>query len=625
MSVQRLSSRGRSALEFSSAIAFVVGLFIVLTASSTLAGNKLFVGGLSWDSSDVDTAMKIRPLNDRVIVHRTAASGGATSAEAYVETARGIGTLTSLPNPFGSTASGASAVDCEESSGICVASGSVENTVGAPQPILWECNTSACAAWATTLLPLPSGHTSGEALGVFVPQPSGLADAVAVGWTSDSSGVAKAATWTPNATGGFDVALLPELGSAPTPAKASRGFGFVTFEDGEFLATGVATHDSGETKPVVWYPQALPLVLPLPVGSSEGAALALTVADGAPGSQLMTIAGVAEIDDAGTPGTRALRFQCATSVSPASDCGTVGSWSMTRLEPLPGHGSSSVLDVAVLPNGYAMLAGTSYPSGSDPNATGEATLWIVESSTHSVVGKLRVSDLAHDLAPGDVPRVLTSFRASPGDGLGVHAVSGTQLGGSPRRWLMTEVPWNRRVDKIELVPAPGSTFDVEVSWRIDLAGSVSGDTELGAEVGLQINGVPETSAEAEECLIWDLDAGGAYACESLPDGASCGTAILNTVPIPLTCDADTGTCGVVVTTLFSANLPLIKNDSVVASLTPLRSAEAETVEDDDSLELIVAAELPSLGIGGLMRLGLLILVSGCLAARSRSPGLGAVG
>jgi hypothetical protein len=622
MSLLRLCFRGPTGSKLPSWIAW---FSILLAASAAPAGNKLFVGSLSWDTDDGGTRMKVRPLQDRVLVYRPDGAGGSTGAEAYVETTRGTGTLMSLPNPFGSSDSGANDVDCEESSGVCIASGSVENTSGDPQPILWACTASACTSWTTTLLPLPSGHTSGVARGVFIPQPSGLVDAVAVGWTSDSSGIAKAVAWRPGAVGGWDVTLLPELDPLPTPPKESIAFGYQKISSAHAVVAGRAVNDSGDSKPVAWYfDTALsswgsPVSLPLPVGSSEGAAAALTVTGGTPGSQLMTIAAVAEIDDGGTPGTQALRLQCTTGTSPSSDCGAAGSWNLKSLAPLPGHGSSSALDVAVLPNGYATLAGTSYPSSTDPYDTGEATLWIVDSSSHTIVATLRVSDLAYDLAAGDVPRVLASFRASPGDGLGVHAVSGTKLGGGPRRWLMTEVPWNRRVSEIVLVPTGGGRFDVQVGWRIDLGGSVAGDTELGAAVGLEINGVPEASAEAEPCLIWELDAGGEYDCESLPDGASCGSATLNDAPITLTCDAGAGTCGVDFTTVFS-DLSLHTNDSVLATLTPLPATEAETVLDDDFLEVLVGlvVEVPALGAGGLTGLALLLMASSWLVIRNRA-------
>jgi hypothetical protein len=292
--------------------------------------------------------------------------------------------------------------------------------------------------------------------------------------------------------------------------------------------------------------------------------------------------------------------------------------------PLPGHGSSSAVDVAVLPNGYAMLAGTSYASSTDPNGTGEATLWIVDTSTDTIVGTLRMSDLAQGLSAGDVPRVLTSFRVSPGDGLAVHAVSGTKLGGGPRRWLMTEVPWNRRVDDIAIVPSGAGSFDVTVDWRIDLGGSVAVDTELGAAVGLEIDTVPETPADTDECLIWDLGSGGGYSCEALPGGAPCGTAMSNSVAVTLTCDGDTGTCGVDLTTVFPG-VSLVPGDSVLGTLTRLATAEAEIVVEDDSLEVIHGSAVPLFGAGGLATLALSIAASGSFGARKRSHSLVADG
>jgi hypothetical protein len=190
---------------------------------------------------------------------------------------------------------------------------------------------------------------------------------------------------------------------------------------------------------------------------------------------------------------------------------------------------------------------------------------------------------------------------------------------------MTEVPWNRRVKGINLVPAEEEEFSVEVEWRIDLGGSQSSDTELGATLDLEINGVPTSTTDAEECLIWDLDAGGAFACEDLPDGASCGTGFLNTVPITLTCDAETVTCGVDFTTLFPSTDPIGNNTLVTVSLAPTAIAEPETVADDDSIEIVVGIELPSMGLPGMTALGLALLSSGSLVVRRLSAAFGRVG
>ncbi|MBW2232050.1 MAG: hypothetical protein JRG89_16410 [Deltaproteobacteria bacterium] len=614
MNLQHLRLCGMTGPKLASSIACIA---ILVVSSAASGGNRLFVGGLSWDTGGGVSRMKVRPLNDRIIVSRAQESGGATHAEAFVETAPGVGSLMLLPNPFGSTDGGADDVDCEESSGLCIASGSVENGSGDPQPTLWECTTSACTTWTVTLLPLPSGHSAGVALGVFIPQPGGLAIAAAVGWTSDLSGIAKATAWLPSVRGGFDAVLLPELGSVPIPPKESIALDYESITSTHAVVAGTASQDSGLSKPVVWYYDTAlstwgsPVELPLPVGSSVGAATALTVTDGTPGARVMTLAGVEEVDDDGTPGTRTLRLQCTTMASPSADCGSAGSWDVKSLPPLSGHGSSSALDIALLSNGYAMLAGSSYSSSTDPFDTGDATLWVVDSSTHMIVATLGVGELAYDLAAGEMARVLTSFRIGPGDGLGVHAVSGSTPGAGPRRWLMTEIPWNRRVEDIAIVSARAGSFDVQVDWRIDLGGRVIGDTELGATVDLEINGLPETSTDSEECLIWEVSDGSTYSCEDLPDGASCGTATLNTAPVGLTCDGDTGTCGVDFTTIFPG-LSLQPGDTVKATLTPLLMAEAETVVDDDFLEVVDAVPVPSLGFGGLARLALLILVSGYL-------------
>ena len=279
-------------------------------------------------------------------------------------------------------------------------------------------------------------------------------------------------------------------------------------------------------------------------------------------------------------------------------------------------GSSSAFDIAILGNGNAAIAGTSYPSGADPYVTGEATLWVVDSSSHTIISTLRVSDMADDLAAGDEPRVLDSFQISPGDGLGVHAVSGTILGGAARRWLMTGVPWNRRVQDIVLVPQGEGQVDVEVSWRIDLAGTVLSDTELGATLELEINGVPEANADNPECIIWDIADSDGYSCDVLPDGASCGTATLNSVPVSLTCDGDTGTCGLSFTTVFGG-VVVLPGQTVSARLTPSRLTEPETVIGDDSFETISMVAAPMLGEWGILQLGALLLTSGLLLARRR--------
>jgi hypothetical protein len=494
------------------------------------------------------------------------------------------------------------------------------SSTGQEMPILFKCATSACTSWTTQQLPLPSGHIQGNARFVHIPQPSGFAAAVAVGSTRDSSGVPKAVAWQPDGLGGFTVTLLGEPTPMPVPASESVSLNYQKIKLSHAATAGLAANGLGERKPVVWFfdatipAWAAPVVLPLPLGGDEGGATAMAVSDGAPGAQVMSVAGFEDIDDGGTPGTRAIAWQCTTTVSPSADCGSVGAWTSTVLTPLVGQGSSSALDIAILPNGDAAIAGTSYSSGADPYVSGEATLWVVDSSTHAIISTLRVSDMADDLAAGDVPRVLDSFQLSPGDGLGVHAVSGTMLGGAARRWLMTGVPWNRRVQGVALVPQGQGRFDVEVSWRIDLAGNVLLDTELGATVELEIGGVPEADSDNPECIIWDIKDSDGYSCDVLPDGANCGTATLNTVPVGLTCDGGTGTCGLGFTTVF-ADVAVSAGEAVSVTLTPSPLTEPETVVDDDFFQTIATLPVPTLGATGIVGLGALILTSGWFLAR----------
>ena len=164
---------------------------------------------------------------------------------------------------------------------------------------------------------------------------------------------------------------------------------------------------------------------------------------------------------------------------------------------------------------------------------------------------------------------------------------------APSVTAQTPPSWNRRVTGLAITTAaggPAGTYDATAVWRIDLEGSSTSPVELGTVVDLSIAGGSPTTMTAEECLIWELDAGGAFDCTGQPNGTACGTVTISGVSgQQLSCDADTGTCATPPFTASFSNIALSVDDEVTIALTAASGAERDTQTDDDSGALVFAS------------------------------------
>ena len=143
---------------------------------------------------------------------------------------------------------------------------------------------------------------------------------------------------------------------------------------------------------------------------------------------------------------------------------------------------------------------------------------------------------------------------------------------------------NRRALSLTTQPAAGGppgTHDIIFTWSFEFDG-VGSVSDLGTEA--QISWGPGPVAPLNpECIIWDISDSCAHACAAAD---SCGTSVIDGVPITLTCGSADNLCHGPELIGVISSVALELGDEITAVLFATKGAAAEGDTSDDSLSIV---------------------------------------
>jgi len=275
----------------------------------------------------------------------------------------------------------------------------------------------------------------------------------------------------------------------------------------------------------------------------------------------------------------------------------------TEIELRRNGGTLSVLTVTVFDPGLS--SGGANPGTCSPTACGGGCGSIVVDTTAapltctSAPGGCgcrtgHLTAVFPDVVPVPGDEIMVLLRPAPG------AVPDADP--SDDQGVFTVDTWNRRV--VSLRTSPGSSaglHDVTVAFTLDLEGSSTLGLELGTNVSISVDGVPQANTDNPECIIWDI----ADSCASGPDGEE----------IPLVCGP--GGCSLPTTVLVFPDIPVDPGESLGVTLVPIPGAlpELPGFPGDDEKEGVFPFPVPALPLAAApLAAGLLLLAARRLAS-----------